>query len=189
MASDTSSATLKSTDPLLATSPVQPAPSSPTVERAMAPTSDANPWLSLTQTMSVQKRHEVSVSKTSADAEKSKSRLRKRVKKREEEKEKAKEDATVDISMSDVLNSSLAEVEDKPPTQARREEALPTMAVDGQDEDSDLPSETEEQERALQWKARGRRKDVRAFEQRDLVARAFAGDNVVQVCAVCEVPG
>ena len=56
-------------------------------------------------------------------------------------------------------------------------------AVDDQDSDSDVNSELEEQERVASRKSKGKGKanGVKAFEQRDLVALAFAGDNVVQV--------
>jgi U3 small nucleolar RNA-associated protein 14 len=55
-------------------------------------------------------------------------------------------------------------------------------AVEAPSDDSDAHSEIEEQEKALSQKGKGKSKGVKAFEQRDLVARAFAGDNVVQVC-------
>ena len=42
-------------------------------------------------------------------------------------------------------------------------------------------SEIEAQEMDLNQKGKGKSKGVKAFEQRELVARAFAGDNVVQV--------
>lgn len=54
--------------------------------------------------------------------------------------------------------------------------------VEAPSDDSDSHSEIEEQEKALSQKGKGKSKGVKAFEQRDLVARAFAGDNVVQVC-------
>ena len=47
--------------------------------------------------------------------------------------------------------------------------------------DWDSNSGTEEQEKALSRKGKGKSKGVKVFEQRVLVARAFAGDNVVQV--------
>ena len=47
------------------------------------------------------------------------------------------------------------------------------------DDDSDSNSEVEAQEASLR-----KGKKSSAFEQRDLVARAFAGDNVMQVCCM-----
>ncbi|KIM82209.1 hypothetical protein PILCRDRAFT_820590 [Piloderma croceum F 1598] len=52
--------------------------------------------------------------------------------------------------------------------------------VEAPSDDSDSDSEIEEQEKALSQKGKGKSKGVKSFEQRDLVARAFAGDNVVQ---------
>jgi len=57
-----------------------------------------------------------------------------------------------------------------------------STTVEAPSDDSDSHSEIEEQEKALSQKGKGKSKGVKAFEQRDLVARAFAGDNVVQVC-------
>lgn len=154
---------------------------SPILERAV-PNEDVNPWLvpaAESSQKTVQKRHEISLSKDSGGAEKSKNKLRKRVKKRDEEKEKAKEDGTVDISMSNVLAL------DKPAARSSvtsRQATQRAKASDGQDDDSDANSEVEAQEQALNLKGKGRAKDIKAFEQRDLVARAFAGDNVVRVC-------
>ena len=52
----------------------------------------SNPWLVPFEDVQLaRKKHEVAVSKESAQLEKSKNKLRKRVKKREEEKEKAKD--------------------------------------------------------------------------------------------------
>ena len=50
-----------------------------------------------------------------------------------------------------------------------------------EDNDSDVDSEVEAQEQALDLKGKGKAKVLKAFEQRDLVALAFAGDNVVHV--------
>ncbi|KAJ7252701.1 Utp14 protein-domain-containing protein [Mycena haematopus] len=52
----------------------------------------------------------------------------------------------------------------------------------GDDEDDDANSEVDAQEQALQLKKQGKagKAGVKAFEQRDLVALAFAGDNVVR---------
>ena len=50
------------------------------------------------------------------------------------------------------------------------------------EDESDSNSEVEVQERALTLKGKGKENGIKAFEQRDLIALAFAGDNVVQVC-------
>lgn len=58
-----------------------------------------------------------------------------------------------------------------------------TSPADEDDSDSDANSELEEQElaAAAKGKRKGKANGVKALEQRDLVALAFAGDNVVQV--------
>ena len=90
-------------------------------------------------------------------------------------KAKAIEDeATVDINVEDVL---------------KLQPTAPPRIVE--DEDSDRNSELDEQERLEVQKngkktgekdTKGRAKAPTAFQQRELVALAFAGDNVVEVC-------
>ncbi|KAI0756427.1 Utp14 protein-domain-containing protein [Daedaleopsis nitida] len=201
LASDTSSVTLKSTDlppEAQAENSVSP-PGSPVSQRAVpAPTADLNPWLVQASSSSkAQTKHEVAVSKTSAAAEKSKNKLRKRAQKRLEEKEKAQEDAAVDISLSTVMTLSAPAKAGEPSNSAAtpapstssssKNAKQPEVRESGADEDesdSDANSELEEQERltALKGKRKAKAKvnGVKAFEQRDLVALAFAGDNVVQ---------
>ena len=193
LASDTSSVTLKSTDLLqesqteLSTSP----PGSPLSQRPVPPpVTEINPWLVQSSASNKsQTKHEVAVSKESGAAEKSKNKLRKRQQKRLEEKAKAQEDASVDISMTTVMTlsgpSKVGESSKAVATKsvpASNGKAKPS-AVDDQDSDSDVNSELEEQERVASRKSKGKGKanGVKAFEQRDLVALAFAGDNVVQV--------
>ncbi|KAI0368900.1 Utp14-domain-containing protein [Pilatotrama ljubarskyi] len=197
LASDTSSVTLKSTDlpPEARDTPVgqsASAPGSPVSQRPVpSPTDEVNPWLAQASgaSKSGQAKHEVAISKESAAAEKSKNKLRKRAQKRLEEKEKAQEDAAVDISLTTVMTladgseagPSKAGQSLKPapkPTSAAKGKARATEADD--DSDSEANSEVEEQEKALARKGKGKANAVKAFEQRDLVALAFAGDNVVQ---------
>ncbi|KZT73253.1 Utp14-domain-containing protein [Daedalea quercina L-15889] len=193
LASDTSSVTLKSTDlpgPSQPTSPQAPSPLSQQPV-TLPPAEDVNPWLARSEDADrpAQKRHEVAVSKHSASADKSKDKLRKRKQKHEEEKEKAKEDAAVDISMSSVmtLGSSSASAgpseKHKHATTSKAAKSVKSARrqPEEDDSDSDANSEAEEQERLLvDPKGKGKAKGVKAFQQRDLVARAFAGDNVVQ---------
>lgn len=177
LASDTSSVTLRTNDDDAAQSATASA-TSPIAERPTLPVETPNPWLVPRDEPSKSglKKHEVAIGKSSASAEKSKNKLRKKVQKREEEKLKAKEDAVVDISMTNVmtLDSSLA-------GPSKQEGQINDAKQSQQDEDdSDPNSEVEEQERLLDRKGKGKAKGVKAFEQRDLVARAFAGDNVVR---------
>lgn len=143
----------------------------PIDETTASPTA-SNPWLTLQSTTSLKaprKHNEVVVGKTSATAEKSKNKLRKRQQNLDVEKEKAKEDAIVDVSMSEVMNL------DGPPPVRK-------IPVKQAEDDSDANSELEDQETSLANKKWIKTKSqIKAFQQRDLVALAFAGDKVVQV--------
>ncbi|PBK84660.1 Utp14-domain-containing protein [Armillaria gallica] len=122
---------------------------------------ESNPWLSVGSSSSKvsRKKNEVVVDKNSNLTEKSKNKLKKKAKKTEKEKAMAQDDAVVEISVENVL--TLGKVADD----------------DGGDSDGN--SEVEAQEKMLETKNKKKRKNV-AFEQRDLVKMAFAGDNVVQ---------
>lgn len=143
-----------------------------------------NPWL-VSSTRAIQKKHEVAISKDSASAEKSKNKLRKRVKNLEEETELARNDATVDISLGNVMTLGVgSRVTGRSENGAARMDTSEPSKDTGPEDDSDLNSEVDEQEHLLDRKGKGRAKGgngVKAFAQRDLVAQAFAGDNVVQV--------
>lgn len=196
LASDTSSVTLKSTDLPLDARASQSPPDSPAAFRPVPvtePAAEANPWLAQASgsVQTKQTRHEVAVSKDSGAADKSKNKLRKRAKKRLEEKDKAHEDAEVDINLSAVM--TLSKAGEPSSVQTTKSSAkgkgkgkgLATAIPVDDDSDSDANSELEEQERVMAQKGQGKGKSraggVKAFEQRDLVALAFAGDNVVQV--------
>ncbi|KAG5724388.1 hypothetical protein E4T56_gene16087 [Termitomyces sp. T112] len=194
LASDTSSVTLKSTDLL---SP----PQSPSeLQRPNVPlptTSDTNPWLasreSETATVKVPKKNnEVVVSKDSTTMVKSKNKLKKLARKRGEEKAKAVDDALVEISVDKILTlngtsnatqSKTAHPKSARPAPSKAKTVETSLAVasheDANDDDDDANSEVDAQENALELKAKGKGKLPQAFEQRDLVALAFAGDNVV----------
>lgn len=116
----------------------------------------------------------VVVGKDSKAADKSKNKLKKQASKREEQREKEKDDAVVEISMDHVLTSASSTKPSGPKVTA-------TPAADSAD-DSESDSEIEAQESALDLKGKVNGSGLKAFEQRDLVALAFAGDNVVQVC-------
>ncbi|KAF4603269.1 hypothetical protein EYR38_003682 [Pleurotus pulmonarius] len=181
-ASDTSSVTLKSTD-LITPSPIdapQTVPSRSGLAASITqsndiPSSSSNPWLVSREDArphATRKKNEVVVSKTSGAADKSKNRLKKQSKKLGDERAKARDDAEIEISMDNVLEP--AEPRAKPAAPLR----APTVPLDdGSDGDN---SEVEEQEKMLTAKQNGRKNGQVAFQQRDLVALAFAGDNVVQ---------
>lgn len=112
--------------------------------------------------------------------------------KRAEDREKAEDDALVEISMDNVLTSSAVASGSKTaqktavapvPSKKAVGNSLGDADEDGSDSDEDL--EIKAQEQALALKGKGKANGVKAFEQRDLVALAFAGDNVVQVRWPC----
>lgn len=191
--SDTSSVTLQSADLLPqanseTTSPIQ------TISHSLPPPvsskTQSNPWLAHAEdgfSGAGLKRSEVVVGKDSKATEKSKNKLRKRKQQRDEEKEREKEDAVVEISLDNTMkgtsasaSSSSKQMPVKLAGKGKTKDTTTALA----DDDSDVNSEVDEQEKALQKKGKGKRgggNGVKAFEQRDLVALAFAGDNVVQV--------
>lgn len=202
LASDTSSVTLKSTDfPGDPTSPISLISSDRPLPTPADDEAPVNPWLvprggDGDAATGRQRKHEVAVGKHSATAEKSKNKLRKKKQTLEEERTRAKEDAEVAISMADVLtlpsgsgSASSAQPSSAPPPAQGKKSAkakgkAPARVQDGDEgdssDDSDANSELEEQEKAVDSKLKGKSRAVKAFEQRDIVARAFAGDNVVQ---------
>ncbi|KAH9950956.1 Utp14-domain-containing protein [Amylocystis lapponica] len=186
LASDTSSVTLRSTD-LLEPSRESPPVEHPAPENVDPPQAEeTNPWLAprTGDSVTVRRRHEIAVSKNSTSIEKTKNKLSKRAKKREEEKAKAKDDATVDISLSNVITlangigdaGSLKQVA----TPSSTYKTLSATRQASENDDSDANSEVDAQETLLSRKGKGKASGMKAFEQRDLVALAFAGDKVVQ---------
>jgi U3 small nucleolar RNA-associated protein 14 len=190
LASDTSSVTLRSTDILSPPASRQPR-RSPTPEPA---TTESNPWLAPRNPdlarKAPKKNNEILLSKDSTASTKSKNKLKKQARKRAEQK-KAKDDAVVEISTDNVL--SPRDDAYKPTTGEATSESGKGLTTDGftMDNDSDVNSEVEAQEKALDIKVKAKTKAPKAFEQRDLVALAFAGDNVVHVgfCFIVIGPG
>ncbi|KXN84966.1 hypothetical protein AN958_11811 [Leucoagaricus sp. SymC.cos] len=160
---------------------------------------ESNPWLTRDTDSSakvVRKKNEV-FGKDSQKSEKSKKKLKKLARKQQEEKAKAQEEATVEISMDQNLTlkepsrSSATQLPSKVSSSSKSTSTLKsstltsknTVAIqnDGDDDDdSDANSEVDAQEAAiLKTKVDANPKGLKAFQQRDLVALAFAGDNVV----------
>ena len=128
------------------------------------------------------------------DGEQTKAKLKKQPQKREEERERAKEDGVVEISLDMTLaagtpdSTSLKSIRK---TKRKTSQQVAVVHADADAEDSDGNSEVEAQETALTLTGKGKTNGgTKAFEQRDLVALAFAGDNVVQVrsCSFCPSP-
>jgi len=128
------------------------------------------------------------VSKDSKAVDKSKNKLKKLALRKRDEKEKAKDDAVVEISLDTVLTSSSTAVPSSSnvPLPIHKANSMngkgasinPALGEDDSD-DSEANVEIEAQEQALGLKGKGKVNGIKAFKQRDLVALAFAGDNVV----------
>lgn len=166
----------------------------------LRPTVETNPWLNVevppSSSKQARKQNEILIHKDSAAAVKSQNTLQKQRTKTAEAKDQEKEDAEVVIDINDVMTVTVV------PQGKSDSESMQTDQVNGKSQgkkkrkerhksdrgaskfaelhDADWAdgseSEVEEQERV----AKGNRRPT-AFEQRELVARAFAGDNVVQV--------
>ncbi|KAH9049529.1 Utp14-domain-containing protein [Lactarius hengduanensis] len=169
--SDASSTTLKSTDihSFSEATPTMSPVDSQTIsipQHSRQPRSEDNPWLSRNDISSFTtlKKSEVAVSKGSDSVAKAKNKLRKRQRETEDEVAKARDDAVLEITPADLLLA---------PSQGSRRTRAGTS-----DSNSDEDDEVEEQEERLKRKGAGRK--YNAFEQRDLVTMAFAGDNVVE---------
>ena len=120
--------------------------------------------------------------KDSKALDKSKNKLKKQARKREEGREMAKEDGIVEISSDKVLTLPSAPSGSSPSESIRKtDQRASQQAVQADEGESDSNSEVEAQETALTLKGKRKANGIKAFEQRDLVAVAFAGDNVVQV--------
>jgi len=197
-ASHASSSTLESTSPTTPTIPLLPSisrnkePSRSLLSQpqnsssADRPDTNDNPWLvaSSGSHKAPRKKNEVTVAKESSAITKSKNKLKKEARKALGVKAKANDDAIVEIQMDTVLSlgnegagSDPTDTVSKSQTQKGKQKA--SLSAEATDEDSDADSEIEEQEKALLQPRKG--KKVQAIEQRELVARAFAGDNVVKV--------
>lgn len=122
----------------------------------------SNPWLNATGSSSKISRKKNQVSgKEASMAEKSAKNFKKSLSKVDEAREREQDDAQVDIDPSAVSMAAPSKTVDKGKGRAQRRQA---------DEDDD-ESETDDHER----------RGPIALRQRDLVAQAFAGDNVLEV--------
>ncbi|KAG9312720.1 Utp14 protein-domain-containing protein [Chiua virens] len=184
LASDTSSVTLQSTD-LLQDVPVPDVPSSPSISISTpTPTSMPipNPWLQTNTSGPSRKRNEVRVHKDADALAKSANKLKKDANEHQDERERARDDAVLNIDANAFLTVPGPPAASAPGKKRKGTTAkgvAKTSAHDGSD-DSDAASELDEQERTVEKKGEQTGKGVQAFQQRDLVALAFAGDNVVQ---------
>jgi len=173
--SDASSTTLKSTDIHShsgATPTVSPIDSQilsvSQSQPSQQPRTEHNPWLSRNgqSSYATLKKSEIAVSKDSNSAAKAKNKLRKRQKETENEAADVQDDAVVEISPADLMTESSKSSRQAGPG----------------DDDSDGAGEVEEQEERLKRKGKPPGRSYNAIEQKELVTKAFAGDNVVEVC-------
>jgi U3 small nucleolar RNA-associated protein 14 len=164
---------------------------------------EKNPWLLLHDSSSsktTRKRNEIVVGKGSNQILKTQNKLRKQGLKHDEERAKAADEAAVEIDMEQAFTlpsssksgpSALQNTFDIAATDAKtiHKNTNGNIPCQGSDSDSDANDELEEQERIVDLKGKGKARGPKAFEQRDLVARAFAGDDVTQVslssCGIC----
>jgi U3 small nucleolar RNA-associated protein 14 len=162
-----------------------PTPSEPARPRPLlsstAPVAEQNPWLVQPASTSGPKapraKNDILVSKDSKAMDKARHKLAKNEKKLDQTAVAvARDDEVVEIQMDKILGAEEPRKQKAGPSSQSRTTA-------GEDDDSDgANSEVDAQEQALQLKKKGKGKaSVQAFEQRDLVALAFAGDNVVRV--------
>ncbi|KAJ7453927.1 Utp14-domain-containing protein [Mycena galericulata] len=155
-----------------------PAPAEPVRPRPLlssastAPAAEQNPWLVQPASSSGPKaprtKNDVVVSKDSKSVDKARYKLAKNEKKLDKTAVAiARDDEVVEIEMGKTLGND-GQQKSEPPTT-------------GSGDDDDANSEVDAQEQALgKKKGKGGKAGVKAFEQRDLVALAFAGDNVVR---------
>jgi U3 small nucleolar RNA-associated protein 14 len=132
---------------------------------------DHNPWLSRdgpTSLTALKKKNEVAVSKDSTSAIKAKNKLRKKQRETKDEVAKVQDDSVLEISPADELVASFK----------GHKQAQPA------EDSSDGGDEVEEQEEMLKRKGKNPGRTHHAFQQRELVTRAFSGDNVVEVCGM-----
>ena len=131
------------------------------------PSGDHNPWLCRDgpPPQTALRKSEVAVSKDSASAVKAKNKLRKRQRETKDEVAKVQDDGVVEISSADLLVASFKGNQQSQPAE----------------DSSDGDGEVEEQEEKLKRKGKNPGSTHHAFQQRELVTRAFAGDNVVEV--------
>ena len=167
------------------TSNFQPVPPVPPFSLA----EEANPWLIEAESSSskvARRKNELLVGRDVTRAQKSETALQKYMKKSTASREQENEDAVIELKPDDVLvvSNTKSSGASKPEGIKKKEKKKKLKAnkakesVQADEDDSDMNSELEEQEAALK---KGGKKAV--FEQRELVARAFAGDNVMRVCA------
>lgn len=140
------------------------------------PSSGTNPWLSVGQTSTKisRKKNEVVVGKNSSAAALSKNAMKKRMRKNAESIALEKDDATLEINPNPGVTPAKPVEHRKAKPKATNDANIPGKTLQKVDA---MLSEDSESDDAPPTTPQGRRV---AFEQRELVARAFAGDDLVE---------
>ncbi|KAJ7135051.1 Utp14-domain-containing protein [Mycena crocata] len=139
-----------------------------------APPTEQNPWLVQPTSSSGPKapraKNDVVVSKDSNAQDTARHKLAKNQKKLDQTAVAiARDDEIVEIELDRILGSD-----------GQRKQKPVAAGGDGDDDDANSEADAQEQAISLKTKRKDGKAAVKAFEQRDLVALAFAGDNVVR---------
>lgn len=174
--SDTSSVTLQSSHESLTTSPHLHASA---VNSEPGPSVAANPWLQAASGSGMKlsrRKAEALVSKSSSAATKSKAAFKKQLDRSEDAQIRDADDAVVEISLDNVM--TMAPPAAPTPSNTKKGKKGKGKETSKVVVDPAYRHEDDEGDEGLEDPGKG----VKAFEQRELVALAFAGDNVVEVC-------
>ncbi|KAF9504662.1 hypothetical protein BS47DRAFT_1386203 [Hydnum rufescens UP504] len=167
--SDTSRVTLKSSVESITVSPRSDLRHAPQPRQRIRPIE--NPWLAdpTASAKLSREKNEILVSKKSSLASKSKAAFKKQLARTEDVLTREADDAVVEISLDQAMPIDHAK-QNKPKQKSKQEGKDKTKVVDPVVDPAFRDSDDEGDD------AEG--EDIKAFEQRDLVALAFAGDNV-----------
>jgi U3 small nucleolar RNA-associated protein 14 len=140
-------------------------------------TQQENPWLTVESVSGKRSRakNEVTLGKNSDGATLSKNAMKKRLRKQAEALAQAKDDSNLEIDVNTIMSIPKTDTLNKP-----KRASEPTTGhhrVDATYHDDDV-----QEEHGLVGPRT--KNGPTAFEQRELVARAFAGDNVIDVSSV-----
>ncbi|KLO20113.1 Utp14-domain-containing protein [Schizopora paradoxa] len=153
------------------TSMPPPPPSNAALSRSTTITEGPNPWLQLGEGSSSKlsrKKNEVVMGRDVSLAQKSDARIKSALSKSAEGRAQAADDATVEIDETNALTISQTAVNDSSDARKQKKEKRKNKKLKSKSNAS-----------AGEALLKGG-KALKAFDQRDLVSRAFAGDNVVR---------
>lgn len=187
--------TTKLTAPLSISSSAasRPSTSHSLLSASLAPEEEANPWLAVGEEHAggkiSRKMNKAIVGKDSRDAARSVARVDRHKAKQADVREDEQNDAQVELDLQVVLAPAKAAKTPQlvAPKKKKQQKVLENSsgnlatAVAKETQDMDDSSEDEDNDEAQQAQ-RGR--GPTAFKQRDLVAKAFAGDNVIAVSLI-----